>query len=150
MKAIANELERLMGSYLPALQHISEPVFSNKPSPAKWSKKEIVGHLADSAQNNIRRFITAQYEENPFIKYAQDTWVSVNGYQQWDKADIISLWYLLNRQICFILRNTPPEMYTRTSDTGEIKTIEWLAADYIRHLKHHMHVVLDLEPYAYP
>jgi hypothetical protein len=150
MKSTAAELENIINLHLSNLKDITEEEYSLKPSPAKWSKKEILGHLIDSAQSNIRRFVVAQYEENPFIKYNQDKWVSIANYQQWDTPDIINLWYLLNKQVCHILNNTPANMYNRTSQTDASHSIEWLAADYVKHLRHHLHVILNLEPVAYP
>jgi hypothetical protein len=150
MKSTAAELQNILELHLTALKSIPEEVYVDKPSPGKWSKKEILGHLIDSAQSNIRRFVVAQYEENPSIKYQQDKWVAINHYQQWDTADIIDLWYSLNKQVCYILRHTPENMYQRTCLTEELHSIEWLADDYVKHLLHHLHVVLDLEPVAYP
>ncbi|MGQ0737763.1 MAG: DinB family protein [Bacteroidota bacterium] len=150
MKQTASQLEQLINQHLPALQKISEEGYSAKPAPHKWSKKEILGHLIDSAQTNIRRFVKAQYEENPFIKYNQDKWVAINNYQQWETKDIIDLWYLLNKQVCHILNATPEAMYQRTCQTEALHSLEWLAADYVKHLLHHLHVVLELEPAAYP
>ena len=69
MQSIALQLETVIAQYLPALKDVPESGMLYKPSPSKWSKKEIVGHLIDSAQNNIRRFIVAQYEVNPAIIY---------------------------------------------------------------------------------
>ena len=132
------------------LRNINEEKFSRKPSPVKWSKKEIIGHLIDSAQNNIRRFIVAQYEDTPTITYNQDTWVAINNYQHTDSSVVIELRYLVNKQIAGILQNTSAEAAQCTCKTGEVHTIEWLAEDYIKHLKHHMHQVLELEPIAYP
>ena len=68
MKATASLLLQLINQHLSALNNISEEDYAAKPAPNKWSKKEILGHLIDSAQSNIRRFVIAQYEENPFIK----------------------------------------------------------------------------------
>jgi DinB superfamily len=150
MKSTAAELEKIINHHLSNLKDITEEEYSLKPSPAKWSKKEILGHLIDSAQSNIRRFVVAQYEETPFIKYNQDKWVAIANYQQWDTHDIINLWYLLNKQVCHILNNTSENMYNRTSQTDAAHSIEWLAADYLKHLRHHLHVILNLEPVAYP
>ena len=149
MKHIAKELEDLVNEYTPLIKAISEDKLAHKPAPNKWSKKEIIGHLIDSALTNSRRFIVAQYEENPHIVYAQDIWVAASAYQQYNSDDLVELWALLNKHICHILENTPKHLWTRTCMTGESHTIEWLAEDYIRHLKHHMHVVLDREPYTY-
>ena len=146
----ASKLETLINDYLIQLKDISEEQFSKKPSPLKWSKKEITGHLIDSAQNNIRRFIVAQYEDNPSIAYDQDKWVAINNYQHMEASLIIELWYLLNKQIIHILQSISTEAAQRTSITGDVHTVEWLAEDYIKHLKHHIHQVLELEPFAYP
>lgn len=150
MTSIVTELEKLLDEYLPRLNSLTEDELLYKASPAKWSKKELIGHLIDSVQNNIRRFIVAQYEENPQISYNQDKWVAINNYQQWDAKELIMLWYDLNRQMALILKNIPAEMSQRICLTDTSHTIEWLAADYIKHLKHHMHQVLDLEVVAYP
>ena len=150
MKTASVELEKIINLHLSNLKDIPEEEYSQKISPAIWSKKEILGHLIDSAQSNIRRFVVAQYEENPAIRYNQDKWVTIANYQQWDTPDIINLWYLLNKQVCHILQNTPLTMYHRTSQTEALHTIEWLAADYVKHLKHHIHVILNLEPVTYP
>ena len=150
MEAIISELRTLADEYLHLLNAVPKDKMLHKPSPSKWSKKEITGHLIDSAQNNIRRFIVGQYEEEPHIMYQQDSWVALTNYQDYDIADLINLWYLLNKHICHILENIPPGNAQRKCRTDELHTIEWLAADYIKHTKHHLHQVLDLEPVAHP
>jgi hypothetical protein len=122
-----------------------------KPFPGKWSKKEQLGHLIDSAQNNIRRFIEAQYQPAPpIIVYNQDEWVKLNHYEGHPADDLITLWILLNKQICAILGSMPPNKYNNTCIRREPHTIEWLANDYNKHLLYHLHRILDLEPVPYP
>ncbi len=150
MITIAKEAETIMIEYLSQLNSITEDEWIYKPSPTKWSKKELIGHMIDSAENNIRRFIVAQYEESPTIIYNQDKWVSVNNYQQWDTQNLIQLWYLLNKQIAGILKNTSDDVAQRSVQSELLHSIEWLAQDYIKHLKHHLHQVLDLETVDYP
>ncbi len=150
MITIAKEAETIMIEYLSQLNSITEDEWTYKPSPTKWSKKELIGHMIDSAENNIRRFIVAQYEESPAIIYNQDKWVSINNYQQWDTQNLIQLWYLLNKQIADILKNTSDDIAQRTVQSEVLHSIEWLAQDYIKHLKHHLHQVLNLETVAYP
>lgn len=150
MKAIAAELRSLLDQHTAAILAIPESKMIYKLSPLKWSKKEIMGHLADSAQNNIRRFIVAQYEENPKIVYNQDKWVSISHYQEYDTKELVNLWQLLNKHMAVILENTSPEMAQRECLSESPHTIEWLATDYIKHLKHHLHQVLELEPIPYP
>jgi len=150
MQSIALQLESIINQHMPALKAIPESEMMDKPSPSKWSKKEILGHTIDSAQNNIRRFIVAQYEENPSIRYNQDEWVAIVDYQHYDLSDLINLWYLLNKHISIILKNIPSEMAQRKCQTEDLHTLEWLAQDYLKHLMHHLHQVLELEPVAYP
>src|SRR5437762_2284569 len=98
MQATSDKLQMLLDQYLPQLNQLKDQRSRVKPSVNKWSKKEIIGHLVDSAQNNIRRFITAQYEDHPRIIYNQDKWVEINHWQDYDLEDLIRLWYLLNKQ----------------------------------------------------
>jgi len=149
MESIATELEKVIEKYFQSLHSITEDDLSLKPSPVKWSKKEIIGHMVDSAQNNIRRFIMAQYEDKPGIIYNQDKWVAISGYQHYDSHDLIELWYFLNKHICHILKNTVPEMLKRECRTENVHSLDWLAIDYVKHLRHHLHQVLDLEPVPY-
>jgi hypothetical protein len=150
MNAIASQLLSLVDEHYPSIASIPSHIMEHKPSPSRWSKREIIGHLVDSAQNNIRRFVLAQYEETPVIIYNQDQWAALANYQHRPDREIIDLWQLLNRQIVAILDHMPPSAWSRTCQTSEIHTIEWLATDYIKHLRHHLHQVLDLEPVAYP
>ena len=152
METISSKLQSIITDYSGMMKNIGEEEFAKKPSSNKWSKKEILGHLIDSAQNNIRRFIVAQYETTPFIIYNQDKWVTISNYQYGEAKEMIELWILLNKHICNILSNTKSEAAMRTCETNgrSIHTIEWLAQDYVKHLLHHLHQVLELEETEYP
>lgn len=152
MLRIAEELEIFIEQHVDNLYAVPANTMLLKPSPTKWSKKEIVGHLIDSAQNNLRRFIVGQYEEQPHIVYNQDKWVAISNYQDDSQHlhDIINLWYLLNKHMAVVLKNTSAAIGQRTVLASKVHTIEWLAVDYIKHLRHHIHQVLELEPVAYP
>jgi len=58
-----------------------------------WTRKQIVGHLLDSAANNRQRFVRAA-ADGSFAgpNYAQDAWVAAHGYagQPWDT---LLLWW---------------------------------------------------------
>ena len=150
MESLATELDRIIDQGRPALESINKNKLVEKRLPGKWSKKEIIGHMIDSAQSNIRRFVVAQYEDIPLITYNQDKWVASNNYQQWDDKELITLWYLLNRQIAQILRNMAEGVSERQCQTEALHSIEWLAEDYIKHLRHHLQQVLEGEPVPYP
>ena len=114
-----------------------------KPFENKWSKQEILGHLCDSAMNNLRRFVVTQYEQNNLIVYNQDAWVVLHDYQSENYQNIISLWKLLNEQIIRVIRKIPQEKLNNTCKTPEEHSIIWLIEDYIKHLNHHLNQILN-------
>lgn len=151
MKETILQLEEIIANYYPLLQDLSADQLDYRYAPGKWSRKEEIGHLVDSAQNNIRRFIEAQYQaETPTIVYDQDQWVALSDYASYHPVDLLRLWILLNNHILTILRKMPPENYIKTCQRREQHTIGWLAADYNKHLRYHLHRILQLEPLSYP
>lgn len=150
MQQIITDLEKILLEYTPLLNKINEADFFIKKSVDSWSKKEILGHLVDSAQNNIRRFVMVQYEQNPHIVYNQNVWVNAAGYQNYNTADLIQLWILLNRHICILLKNIPASVEMNECLTDSFHSIKWIAADYNKHLLHHLHQILNLQPVPYP
>lgn len=146
MTNIIDELEKQIDTYLPDLLAITETNWAKKIRPDKWSKKEILGHLLDSAHTNLRRFIVSQYEETPKIVYNQDKCVAISNYQHYAIYDLIELWRLTNKHIITVWKNMPAAVTQRTCETSEVHTLEWLAEDYNKHLAHHMHtLLLDIE-----
>ena len=151
MQTTIEHLKKIIRIYTRRLESLPDETYAWKPQPEKWSKKEILGHLVDSAQNNIRRFIVAQVEDGPTIGYAQDAWVVCSNYQSYPIGDLVTLWTLLNRHMVIILKQMSPAAAQRMcSMGGQPQSLEWVAADYCNHLLHHLHQILDLEPIAYP
>jgi hypothetical protein len=150
METSVKELKNIIEKYTPLLRELSEDVWHAKPLAHKWSKAEELGHTIDSAQNNLRRFIVGQHEEQPYIVYKQDDWVKQSNYQNYPLADLIDLWVLINKHICVVVGNIPADKESRLVLTQDVHTIEWLASDYNKHLLHHLHHVLDLVPVDYP
>jgi hypothetical protein len=140
MTEAINRLEFLFSKVPEKLKSFSEEEFSYKPAPAKWSKKEVIGHLTDSAANNIQRFVRMQYENIPFIIYDQNEWVNLQYYKNKNSSEVIQLWELLNRHIVHILKNVPEKNYLLLCKTNEPEpvTLLWLAEDYVTHLEHHL------------
>ncbi|MFP3599446.1 DinB family protein [Chryseobacterium sp. SIMBA_029] len=138
-------LKNIITAELERFKTISEEEWSYKISPEKWSKKEILGHLCDSAFTNIRRFVITQYKENENIVYDQDLWVKVQNYQNISASEIISLWKVLNRQIVHIVENIPDEALQRICDTTKTEprtfTLAYIIEDYIDHLQYHLKAI---------
>ena len=141
-----NELAAIVEAYTAKIGDLSDDSFSAKPNPKKWSKKEVLGHLIDSANSNHRRFVCGQYETSPKIVYDQEFWVTANNYQNSKKENVIQLWRLVNEQICDVLRTMPDKNTNLMCDTGkdtiQLHSIAWIAEDYVKHLKHHLNQIL--------
>jgi hypothetical protein len=145
---IETSLERLQ--YLIAiiptiLNGIDEKEFARKLSPDKWSKKEILGHLIDSASNNHHRFIRTQFEDVPRISYDQNKWNGASRYQNMEIAHMISFWAAYNKHLLEIARQLPLEALSRQCNIGTENpvTLAYIINDYLRHLEHHLHQIAD-------
>lgn len=126
------------------LMQISEEEMSEKLSPNKWSKKEVIGHLVDSATNNHQRFVRGQFEDRPEIRYDQNKWNECSFYQQIDSKQTILFWAIYNRQLIEIIKRIPIENLKKQIKVGEnLLTIEFLINDYVEHLEHHLKQVID-------
>jgi hypothetical protein len=126
---------------------LDESLINDKPDPHKWSKKEIFGHLIDSAINNLQRIIRVQYEPGVKIVYSQNDWVSIGDYQHLDTESLIQLWISLNRQFIRVVKRFPTEKLASEIDTGkssnELHTAEFLITDYLAHMGHHLSQIFN-------
>lgn len=122
------------------IRQIEEEAFAFKPKPDKWSKKQILGHLIDSAANNHQRFVRIQYEDVPTIRYEQNKWCELNHYQELEGEHVIKLWTLFNQHILEVVQFIPEENMVRKGNTGleEPVTLGFLIDDYVDHLEHHL------------
>ena len=116
--------------------------FEKKSTPLIWSKKEILGHLIDSALNNLKRFTEIQFSEKPYIvrSYNPDALVIANKYQNNDKDALFQLWLQLNKQLVFIIQNLSADTLKLQLilPNQETKDLKFLISDYIDHLEHHL------------
>lgn len=145
LQQLSSELLHIIHTYSEKFSLLTEDVLANKPNPEKWSKKEVIGHLIDSAHSNLRRFVVGQYQHHVKIVYDQDFWVIANQYQHMQKDELITLWALLNKQITAVWEQMPEQNYLHVVDTGKDtiseRTLMWLAEDYIKHLQHHLNQI---------
>jgi DinB superfamily len=117
----------------------------------KWSKKQELGHLIDSALNNHQRFIRAQipsHLENGVLRisgYQQNDWVQVGEYQSRVWGELVRLWKSLNQQVLHVMKNVAPEALQTPCSIGggEPITLEFVMVDYVGHLKHHLSHLLE-------
>jgi hypothetical protein len=141
------------------LLEISEEDSAIPPSAGKWCPKEIIGHLLDSAANNHRRFVLAQYTDDlVFPGYQQEQWIAAQRYSERPWAELVQLWQLYNRHILHIMKVTPEQtriklrhkhnLHQIASDTikeNEPVTLDYFMRDYVDHLRKHLRQIFDGE-----
>jgi hypothetical protein len=145
MQDVAGNLEDAVRKSLPNLRAIPARDAESRPAPGKWSKKEILGHLIDSAANNHQRFVRAQLEDPlVFPGYAQEFWVNSQGYQEAAWGELIDLWAAYNRQLARVIAQIPAEKLEHSCRIGDSNpvTLDFLVRDYVRHLEHHLRQIL--------
>ena len=140
MKSIAEELESVL-KVSDRLRAIDEKNASLRPGPGKWSKKEIIGHLIDSAANNHQRFVRLQLGQRLELPgYEQDGWVSVQHYQHRAWPDVVGMWETYNRHLAFVIRHIDPKCLKNKwrAPDGQDVDLEFIITDYLVHMRHHL------------
>ncbi|MEH6938190.1 DinB family protein [Bacillus sp. JJ664] len=143
---ITSELEGLIQTVSQDILALPNPDY--KPNSSKWSKKEILGHLCDSATMNHKRFIDRLYshEDIKLELYKQNHWVEFNDYQNCYTIDeVLTLWIALNQRIVKTMKTIATEKLALQFNVSENEkvTLEWLYSDYVEHLKHHLKQIFD-------
>jgi hypothetical protein len=141
MNTLLTELETTIDDFINYVKS-AEIDWTSKSSSEKWSNQEIIGHLIDSAQINLQRFVRCTFEENFKLIYFQNEWVTAQRYQDADPYELLDLWRLLNRQIIRVLANYPIDRLDvkcdNSKDEVSLHTSTWIAHDYLSHLQHHV------------
>jgi hypothetical protein len=136
------ELLRYLLETVPTqLGELSDSTAALRPSPEKWSPKEELGHLLDSAANNHQRIVRALLEDQPAMPgYEQQRWVRVHDYQQRDWRELIDLWVALNRQFLSASASVTDSDWTRTCTIAGAQpvTLRFVLEDYLAHMSHHL------------
>jgi hypothetical protein len=153
LKEALADFRRTVETYAPRLLTMSEAEASRRRGGDEgWSSKQIVGHLIDSAANNHRRFVLAQLKDDlQFDGYAQEDWVSAQGYDAEPWAQIVELWRAYNLHLAHVMSRAPEAALRRPRaahsldriafklvDAAQPATLEYLMTDYVDHLKHHL------------
>lgn len=152
MNGPGTELRKVVEGSISQLRAMSDVQVSRPRVEGKWSPKEIIGHLIDSASNNHGRFVRAQLTADlRFQGYAQDDWVRVQHYRDANWSALIDLWLGINLHIARVMDSTPEDLRMteraehnleevgfRELTEGEAATLDWFMRDYVEHLKHHL------------
>lgn len=141
----ALELQKVLATAPASLSAITDAEASLPLTAGKWSRKQILGHLIDSAANNHHRFVRAQIEKSLEMPgYAQNEWVATNACHHRNWNDLVTFWTSYNQHILHLILTAPAEYLTIPCKVAgdESGSLEFLMIDYVAHLEHHLHQIL--------
>jgi hypothetical protein len=158
----ADRLRAALAAATPRLLALSDADAARRPAPGKWSPKEVIGHLVDSASNNHQRFVRARFtDELVFPGYEQDAWVSAQAYVDAPWRDLVELWRTFNLHLARVIERTPRDVAEKPRARhnldqiassavlpGEPATLGYFMHDYVLHLEHHLRQIFPLDPHA--
>lgn len=109
-----------------------------------WSRKQIVGHLLDSAANNRQRFVRASIDGSytgPF--YMQEAWVKTHGYADQSWETLLRWWQVEHDILIAIVDRIPEDRLEVMCIVGDDPpvTLRFLIDDYIRHQFWHLNQI---------
>jgi hypothetical protein len=150
---LAQSLRQAIDAELPNLRRVSDADAAQDRGAGKWSAKEELGHLIDSACNNHIRFVLATVDgEFRGQGYAQDHWVRAHGYRDLPWEMLVDLWYRYNQLIAHLVERIPDEHIGNRCVIGwGVLTLRFVIEDYVLHMQHHLdHVLLRAIITPYP
>lgn len=147
-----DRLRDAIDAAFPRLSAISDSDSATSPAPGKWSPKQVIGHLIDSASNNHQRFVRANFTEDLiFAGYDQEKWVMIGNYANAPWRSLLSLWREFNLQIARVMDSTPASVRDLPRTRHNLHQVAWSVVpesepatlgyfmnDYVDHLEHHL------------
>ena len=133
-RAELDELQKRLAAVSPDLADIPW-------HPGKWTRKQIVGHLLDSATNNRQRFVRAAVHGSyAGPAYAQDGWVAAHGYADQPWKVLLDWWKIEHQILAAVVDRIPQDHLQVTCSVGDYApvTLHFLVEDYITHHQWHM------------
>jgi hypothetical protein len=141
MNELSDKLGRVVRSAEAILLQVPEAESSKPVLSGGWSRKQVLGHLIDSASNNHQRFVRAALQPSlDFPGYDQDDCVRVQAVEEANWDLLVSLWASYNRYLAHIIAHLPASKLETPCRIGTDKpvTLRFLAEDYLVHLLHHL------------
>jgi hypothetical protein len=145
MTQTADRLARVLAATPLRLADVTDADASRPPAPGQWSKKQILGHLIDSASNNHQRFVRAQLAPSLEIpSYEQESWVAAQSYATESWPDLVNLWLLYNRHLLHVIRAMPDTCLPVPCAIGGSAPVPLaeVISSYLEHMEHHLGQIL--------
>jgi len=146
MKEIAQQIRSVVEDVAGQLARMTAEEVSAKRSSEAWSKKQILGHLIDSAANNHQRFVRAAANAAElFPPYHQNDWVRIQCYDQSDWSELVALWSAYHRHLSNVIPRMPESAMSSLCNIGKEDPVpvDFVIKDYLRHLRHHIDQLME-------
>jgi hypothetical protein len=139
--ALSAELLRVVNSAEENLRRISAEESKAPMLAGGWSRRQVLGHLIDSASNNHQRFVRASLADSlDFPAYDQNGCARVQAPQEADWSLLVALWANYNRYLAHVIAHLPLAKLDVPCRIGQNEpvTLKFLAEDYLTHMLHHL------------
>ena len=150
---VTNEILRGLNTWEPVLLKLPDDTITNKRNSQNRTIKQILGHMADSASNNIHRIVHLQYRESPlrFPNYAadgnNDRWIAIQNYQHENRENLIQYWKYNHIHLVHVIKNVKPEKldneWISESEYGNV-SLKDMITDFLRHFLLHLDEIQEL------
>jgi hypothetical protein len=125
--------------------HAMPPSLAEKPwRVGGWTRKQIVGHLCDSAANNRQRFVRASTDGTyAGPNYAQDAWVAAHGYADQSWEILLDWWHVEHEILKAVVERIPADRLEVSCTVGDDApvTLRFLIEDYAAHQRWHLNQI---------
>jgi hypothetical protein len=145
MNEVARKFRAALDEVHRALVSVPESLADVPWREGGWTRKQIVGHLLDSAANNRQRFVRAStggayYGPN----YGQDAWVAAHGYADQKWSTLLEWWETEHEILMAVVdRVSEDRLETRCIlDEEAPVTLRFLIEDYVEHQRWHVRQLL--------
>jgi hypothetical protein len=137
---LSERLASVLRTAMPWLAAISDEEASVPESAGKWSAKQVIGHLTDSAVNNLGRMVRMQLESGLHMAgYDQMGWVNLQHYAERSWPEVLGLWFALNEHVVWMVAHMEKRFLLHVGVVeGDTLTLGFLIEDYIAHMQHHL------------
>ena len=137
MQNIIERLSVLIDTAPTIFESQKEEEFALQPWLGMWSKKQLLGHLIDSAVMCHQRIVRIQYEKGPIVFYNRKQWIDVQHYNAADSNDLIQLWKWYNKHLLHVITNIPSQNLEKivTLRSGNQYNLNSLIVDYVEQVE---------------